>query len=86
MPHQCVRCNKFYEDGAQEILEGCSCGARLFFYIKKEKLEETKNIYNTTLEILNKAEEDGITKFTVYLLAVVVMEILAGNKIENCDS
>ena len=24
-------------------------------------LEETKNIYNTTLEILNKAEEDGIT-------------------------
>ena len=24
-------------------------------------LEETKNIYNTTLEILNKAEKDGVT-------------------------
>lgn len=42
MPHQCVRCNKFYEDGAKEILSGCSCGARLFFYIKKSALEEAK--------------------------------------------
>lgn len=40
MPHQCVRCNTFYEDGAKEILKGCTCGARLFFYIKKEKLEK----------------------------------------------
>ncbi len=42
MPHQCVRCNIFYEDGSQEILKGCSCGGRLFFYIKKEKLEQIK--------------------------------------------
>ena len=42
MPHQCVRCNTFYDDGASEILKGCSCGGRLFFYIKKEKLEEAK--------------------------------------------
>lgn len=39
MPHQCVRCNTFYDDGATEILKGCSCGGRLFFYIKKERLE-----------------------------------------------
>ena len=43
MPHQCVRCNTFYEDGDKRILEGCTCGGRLFFYIKKEKLEEVKN-------------------------------------------
>ncbi len=42
MPHQCVRCNKFHLDGAMEILKGCSCGGRLFFYIKKEKLEQSK--------------------------------------------
>ena len=42
MPHQCVRCSRFYDDGAREILEGCSCGGKLFFYIKKEKLEESK--------------------------------------------
>lgn len=44
MPHQCVRCNTFYDDGAQELLKGCSCGARLFFYVRKEKLEKTKEI------------------------------------------
>src|SRR3989338_4911003 len=42
MPHQCVRCNIFYDDGAKEILEGCPCGAKLFFYIKKEKLEAAR--------------------------------------------
>ena len=45
MPHQCVRCDTIYDDGAEEILKGCNgCGGRLFFYIKKEKLEEQKEI------------------------------------------
>ncbi|MFH0978098.1 MAG: Zn-ribbon containing protein [Candidatus Woesearchaeota archaeon] len=38
MPHQCVRCSIFYDDGATELLKGCPCGGRLFFYIKKDKL------------------------------------------------
>ena len=46
MPHQCVRCNTMYPDGAQEILKGCSCGARLFFYIRKQNLEEGKKLVN----------------------------------------
>lgn len=41
MPHQCVRCGKLIEDGSGEILKGCSsCGGKLFFFIKKSKLEE----------------------------------------------
>jgi len=44
MPHQCVRCNTFYEDGATEILKGCPCGAKLFFFIKKDKLDEVKKM------------------------------------------
>ena len=43
MPHQCVKCSEFYEDGAKEILKGCGCGGKLFFFIKKEKIEEIKN-------------------------------------------
>lgn len=43
MPHQCVRCSKLYDDGSREILTGCTCGARLFFFIKKEKLDKAKN-------------------------------------------
>ena len=47
MPHQCVRCNTFYDDGSSAILKGCSCGGRLFFYIKKEKLAQAKEITAT---------------------------------------
>lgn len=42
MPHQCVRCNTFYDDKAGEVMQGCECGGKLFFYIKKEKLEKIK--------------------------------------------
>ncbi len=44
MPHQCVRCSTFYEDGANEILKGCKCGGKLFFYIKKDRLKEAKKL------------------------------------------
>ena len=43
MPHQCVRCNSFFEDGADELLKGCSCGAKLFFYIRQERFDAVKN-------------------------------------------
>ncbi|MBS3165910.1 hypothetical protein J4444_02195 [Candidatus Woesearchaeota archaeon] len=59
MPHQCVRCSTFYPDGAQEILKGCSCGARLFFYIKKKEIDEGKElISNLTVEEKQNIEED----------------------------
>jgi len=43
MPHQCVRCNKFYDDGSEEILKGCSCGAKMFFFVRKEKLKAAQD-------------------------------------------
>ena len=59
MPHQCVRCNTFYEDGSEEILKGCNCGGRLFFYIKKERLEKAKNIViNLNEQEKQQIEED----------------------------
>jgi predicted nucleic acid-binding Zn-ribbon protein len=62
MPHQCVRCNAFYADGAQEILKGCSCGARLFFYIKKKAIEEGKEIINNLSEKEKKHIEKDIAE------------------------
>lgn len=44
MPHQCVHCGAMYGDGAKELLEGCSCGGRLFFFVKKSKIEESQRI------------------------------------------
>jgi predicted nucleic acid-binding Zn-ribbon protein len=40
MPHQCVRCKALYDDGAKEILKGCPCGCKMFFFIKKERFKE----------------------------------------------
>jgi len=56
MPHQCVRCNTFYEDGAEEILKGCSCGARLFFFIRKEKLDKAKEQTPLLLSVEQKEQ------------------------------
>ena len=59
MPHQCVRCNTLYRDGSQEILKGCPCGARLFFYIKRQHIEEGKElISNLSIEDKKSIEED----------------------------
>ena len=44
MPHQCVRCGNMFEDGSKDLLTGCSCGSKFFFFIKKARLEEAKNI------------------------------------------
>lgn len=45
MPNQCVKCNKFFEDGSNQLLKGCdNCGGKFFFYIKKGELESAKKI------------------------------------------
>jgi predicted nucleic acid-binding Zn-ribbon protein len=66
MPHQCVRCSKLHDDGAKEILQGCSCGARLFFYVRKEQLEKAKEI----AENLTKVEKKQIEKDVLDIVGV----------------
>lgn len=56
MPHQCVRCNKFLDDGDKAILAGCSCGGKLFFYIRKEKFEKLKDEATVSLSETDKDE------------------------------
>ncbi len=59
MPHQCVRCNKFYDDGSDAILRGCSCGAKLFFYVRKDALEKVKEMTaELTRDEKKEIEED----------------------------
>src|SRR3989344_756812 len=59
MPHQCVRCGSMYEDGAEEILKGCSCGSRFFFFVSSEKLEKIKTMtVNLTIPEREQIEHD----------------------------
>ena len=57
--HQCVRCGILYEDGSNELLKGCSCGGKFFFYIRKEAAKETQEIIsNLTTEQKQEIEHD----------------------------
>ena len=58
MPHQCVRCSVFFEDGAKELLDGCSCGGKLFFFIKQDKLKDMKKL--TSESKLSKKDKEQI--------------------------
>ena len=54
MPHQCVRCGNLIEDGSEEILKGCSCGSRFFFFVNKAHVERMKNM---TVSLSNTERE-----------------------------
>ncbi len=58
--HQCVRCNKIYEEGSSELLKGCSnCGGKFFFFIKKQHLEEVrKEVEKLTTDEREKIQQD----------------------------
>ena len=60
MPHQCVRCSKLYPDGSEDILKGCECGGKFFFFIKQKHLEEAKEITTTLTEEDKKQIEEDV--------------------------
>lgn len=66
MGHQCVHCGEIYPDAAKELLSGCSCGSKFFYYIRQERLDELNKINDieieNTLTQLNKADKDQIEK------------------------
>lgn len=39
MPHQCANCGKLYQEGSREVLDGCGCAGKIFFYIQQDKLK-----------------------------------------------
>ena len=62
MAYRCVNCSKIYESGAKELMEGCECKGKLFFYIKEEKLKQILEAEKENKEILNAREKKQIEK------------------------
>lgn len=62
MAHQCVHCSKTYGDGAEEVLKGCSCGGRFFFYISEEKLKRIQENKESEEVQLSVGEKKQIEK------------------------
>jgi len=66
MPHQCTKCGELYPDAALELLKGCKCGSKFFYYIKQERFDELNKINNSeiqeTLFELDRADKVQIEK------------------------
>ncbi len=58
MPHQCVRCGHLYPAGSKELLEGCKCGGRFFFFVKDEAISQAKELNKN----LSRGEKEQIEK------------------------
>jgi len=59
MVHRCVHCGKIIEDASRELLEGCSCGSKFFFFIKQEHIDKIKeNVIELSGIDKKKVEED----------------------------
>lgn len=43
-PHKCTQCGKIFPDAAEELLKGCECGGKFFFYIREEKINELQEM------------------------------------------
>jgi len=39
MSHKCVHCGEEYSDGSRELLDGCKCGSKFFFYFNPERMK-----------------------------------------------
>jgi len=59
MPHQCTKCGIVFPDAAEELLKGCSCGSRFFYYIKQEKMDslEAEREVREKIQQLDKADK-----------------------------
>ena len=58
MPHQCTKCGEVFPDAAEELLKGCSCGSKFFYYIRQEKMDQLQG----TLKELENADKIQIEK------------------------
>jgi hypothetical protein len=60
MPHQCTKCGEIFPDAAEEILKGCSCGSRFFYYIRQDRIDQEQ--VQETLKELDRADKEQIEK------------------------
>ncbi|MEM0475807.1 MAG: Zn-ribbon containing protein [Candidatus Norongarragalinales archaeon] len=38
MPHKCVRCGRVLADKSPELFKGCSCGSRVFVFLRDDQV------------------------------------------------
>lgn len=77
MPHRCMNCGETYEDGSDELIDGCECGSSLFMYEQDIEIsEEEREEVETEIHKMAAAgiEEKEDIKFEFDLDSISVKE------------
>jgi predicted nucleic acid-binding Zn-ribbon protein len=63
MPHKCARCGIIYDDNAPELMNGCTCGARVFLFLRRiEGRSEEEIIEELRSQELEKSDIEWLDK------------------------
>jgi len=57
-----VHCGEVYPDAAPELLIGCKCKSKFFYYIRQEKVEQLRQEVPATLLDISQADKEKIEK------------------------
>ena len=60
MPYRCVHCTTTYADTSKEVLSGCLCGSKFFFYIKQEKIGQITQQQEPELTLEEKEQMEEV--------------------------
>lgn len=76
MPHRCMNCGETYEDGSEELINGCECGSSLFMYEKDTVPEEEQERVESEIKEMAAAgiEEKDNIKFEFDLDSIRIQE------------
>lgn len=87
MPHQCLKCDKIFDNTSDVIIKGCTnCGNKLFLYVKSlpkenESIEISTNQKNLILKEIETAIETKDPEAPV-ILKLENIKVLAPGKYE----
>jgi predicted nucleic acid-binding Zn-ribbon protein len=69
MFHKCVKCGKVYERASEEIIVGCSCGSKLFYFVKSQSASKKKN--SEDVEYFYELEDDENKEIIIFDIEAV---------------
>ncbi len=46
MPHKCVRCSSVFPNNSPELMRGCSCGSRVFLFLRDQNAPDAQGEKN----------------------------------------
>jgi len=65
MHHKCVKCGKIYEHASEEIINGCSCGSKLFYFVKSVDGKDGKK-KTSEIEYFYELEDDDNKEIMIF--------------------